>query len=142
MFYYYQDYIGISPYHTLCHGLLLSGLHWYQSVFHSISCFIIIRISVVSVRITLYVMFYFYHDYIGISPYHTLHHILIVRCVSPIKITLVSAYITHYISFIINHTFRNSMFFYSRIKFDRYLIATILIVTTLLTDVSTNFSSI
>ena len=51
--YYYQAYIAISPYYTLCHGLLLSDVHWYQSILHTISWFIIV---------------------ICISPYHTLCH--------------------------------------------------------------------
>ena len=72
MVYYYQAYIGISAYHTPCHGLLLSGLHWYQSISHSMSRFIIIRNTSVSVHITIYVVVYFCQTYIAISPYHTL----------------------------------------------------------------------
>ena len=76
--YYCQTYIGISPYHTLCHGLILSGVHWYQCISHSMSWFIIIRRTLVSVHITLYVMVYYHQVYIGISPFHTLCHGLLL----------------------------------------------------------------
>ena len=110
MVHYYQTYIYICPYHTICDGLLLLGVHWYQSISHSMSWYIIIRRTLVSVYTTLYVVVYYYQAYIGISPYHTLCRGILLSDVHwylsiphsmswfiIIRRTLVSVHITHYV---------------------------------------------
>ena len=105
--YYYQAFIGINPYHTLCRGILLSDVHWYQSISHAKSWFIIITRTLVSVYTTLYVLVYYYQAFIGISPYHTLCRSLLLSDVHwyqsishsmswfiIVRRTLVSVYIT------------------------------------------------